>query len=334
MYKIIVNNGEQEYTSEGDESVLAALARNDVVLPSACGGRGRCGMCRIRVFSGGSAVTELEEKKLTTEQLENKWRLGCQTMITDDISIELPGQLIGSAQYECTVEDIEDLTYDIKGVRFRMPEGKSIEFKAGQYMQITAPAYGKNKKSVYRAYSIASSPSEKDHLDFCIRKVPDGMVTTYVHEHLNVGDKATLTGPYGDFYLRESNREIIFIAGGSGLSPVQSIVLDMIDKKINNRKVNFFFGACTKEDLYYVEKFRALEKEHSWLHYIPALSNETDVGENCEEGLITDVVDRYYPEFTNHEAYLCGSPGMIGACLKVLTAKGLDESLIFYDKFS
>lgn len=333
MYKLTINNGEKEFTSQGDESILAALARNDVVLPSACGGRGRCGMCRVRITSGAPELTELEEKRLTPEQVQNKWRLACQTTINNDISLELPGQLIGSAQYECTVVRAEKLTYDIKGVTFQLPEGKEIDFKAGQYMQITAPSYGKNKKSVYRAYSIASSPSCKKSLDFCIRKVPNGMVTTWVHEHLQEGMKVTLTGPYGDFYLRESERDIIFIAGGSGLSPVLSIVLDMIDKKITNRNVHFFFGACTVDDLYYVERFRQLEQEHSWLHYIPALSNEEEVGDDCAKGLITEVVGRYYENLDNHEAYLCGSPGMIEACLKVLSEKGLDESLIFYDKF-
>lgn len=331
---ITVNNGEKTLLAEQGERLLAALSRGGVVLPSACGGNGRCGMCRVRVFSGGGEVTDLERKKLTEEQLGNRWRLACQTEITGDIAIELPGQLIGSAQYECTVEKIEDLTYDIKGVRLRLPEGKAVDFRAGQYMQITAPPYGAGKKSAYRAYSIASAPGQKGILDFCIRKVPNGLVTTYVHEHLREGMKLTVTGPYGDFYLRDSAREIIFIAGGSGLSPVQSIVFDMIEKGISNRPANIFFGACTYKDLYYVETFRELERKHSWLRYIPALSNEPEVGPDCACGLITEVVDRYYSDLGNHEAYLCGSPGMINACLKVLTAKGLPESLIFYDKFA
>lgn len=334
MPQITINNGEKTLEAKAGSKLLEALAIEDIVLPSACGGRGRCGMCKVRVFSGSEEVTELETQRLTSEQLENKWRLACQTIIKSDISIELPGQLVGSTQFECEVEVLEQLTYDIKGLRVRLPAGKKVNFKPGQYMQITAPAYDKLKHSTYRAYSISSSTTDDDILEFCIRLVPNGIVSTYVHEHLKVGDKVTLTGPYGEFYLRESDREIIFIAGGSGLSPVRSMIHELINKKITNRKVNFFFGACTHKDLYYVDEFKELEREHSWLHYIPALSDADGNEPECASGLITDVVDRFYDNFNNHEAYLCGGPGMINACLKVLTDKGMPESLIFYDKFA
>ncbi len=334
MVQIIINNGEKVLDADTDKNLLENLSENNIVLPSACGGRGLCGMCKVQVKNGGTAITDKEEKKLSPEQLENKWRLACQTMLDSNISIELPGQLIGSTTYDCKVEAIEDLTYDIKGVRFKLPEGIDLDYKAGQYMQITAPAYGHLKRSTYRAYSIASNPTEKGYVDFCIRKVPKGIVTTFVHEHMKVGDTITLSGPYGDFYLRDSDKDIIFIAGGSGLSPVQSMVYEMIAKGITKRKTNFFFGACTSEDLFYVDKFRTLEHDHTWFKYIPALSNEEVTGDNCESGLITEVVDRYYSDLTNYEAYLCGSPGMINACNQVLESKGMDKSQIFYDKFA
>ncbi len=334
MVQIIINNGEKILEADTEKNLLENLSANDIVLPSACGGRGLCGMCKVQVKNGGSAPTEKEEKKLSAEQLGNSWRLACQTSFTTDISIELPGQLIGSTTYDCIVEDIADLTYDIKGVRFRLPEGVDVKYQAGQYMQITAPAYGNLKRSTYRAYSIASNPEEKGYLDFCIRRVPKGIVTTYVHDHMKVGDTVTLSGPYGDFYLRDSSKDIIFIAGGSGLSPVQSMVYEMIAKGIDNRKANFFFGACTYNDLFYVDKFRTLENEHPWFKYIPALSNEDITGDDCESGLITEVVDRYYSDLSNCQAYLCGSPGMINACHQVLENKGMDKSEIFYDKFA
>lgn len=336
--EISINNGEKKLTAEPGQRLLAALGAHGIVLPSACGGNGRCGMCRVRVLGGSAGpVTELEEKKLTPDQLGNKWRLACQTELTGDIVIELPGQLIGSEQLTCVVEQIETLTYDIKGVRLRLPEGKRVKFKAGQYMQISAPPYGTLKKGAYRAYSLACSPAQSTaggYIDFCIRKVPNGMVTTWVHEHLQVGMPVTVTGPYGEFYLRESEREIILIAGGSGLSPVQSVLYDMADRGISNRKASFYFGACTFKDMYYTERFRQFEREHPWFRYVPAFSNEPEVGSDCEKGLITEVVDRAYTDFSNHEAYLCGSPGMIGACKKVLMEKGMPESLIFYDKFA
>ena len=334
MAQIIINQGEKILPADTSRNLLENLATNDIILPSACGGRGLCGMCKVQITSGGAEITEKEEKKLSTEQLENNWRLACQTRFNSNISISLPRQLIGSTTYDCRVEAVEDLTYDIKGVRFSLPAGIDLKFRAGQYMQITAPAYGKLKHSTYRAYSIASSPEEKGYVDFCIRRVPKGIVTTFVHDYMQVGDTVTLSGPYGDFYLRDSNKEIIFIAGGSGLSPVQSMVYDLICRGITNRKANFFFGACTYNDLYYVDKFRTLEHENPWFHYIPALSNEEITGDDCESGLITEVVDRYYSDLTNCQAYLCGSPGMINACHQVLENKGMDRDEIFYDKFA
>lgn len=334
MVQISINNGEKIIEGDSSKNLLENLSANDIVLPSACGGRGLCGMCKLQVMSGGGTITDKEEKKLSTEQLENNWRLACQTTFDSDIAITLPGQLIGSTTYDCTVESIEDLTYDIKGVRFKLPEGVELDYKAGQYMQITAPAYGKLKRTAYRAYSIASSPTDKGYIDFCIRRVPNGIVTTYVHDFMNIGETVTLSGPYGDFYLRDSKKDIIFIAGGSGLSPVQSMVYEMIDKGVTDRKATFFFGACTTADLFYVDKFRALEQEHQWFKFIPALSNEEVNSDDCASGLITEVVDRHYPDVSNYEAYLCGSPGMINACNEVLTRKGMTTSQIFYDKFA
>ena len=331
---ININNNEKVLQAQTGKSLLENLSENDIILPSACGGRGLCGMCKVQVKNGGSEVTEKESKKLSTEQLGNHWRLACQTIVKDDLAIELPGQLIGSTTYDCEVVAIENLTYDIKGVRFKLPEGTKLNYKAGQYMQITAPAYGKLKRTTYRAYSLASIPNDEGYLDFCIRQVPRGIVTTYIHEHMQIGDTVTLSGPYGDFYLRDSDKEIIFIAGGSGLSPVQSMISEMLAKGTSNRKATFFFGACTYNDLYYVDKFRTIEYENPWFKYIPALSNEEVVSDDCSSGLITEVVDMYYHDLLNHEAYLCGSPGMINACNEVLIRKGMPESLIFYDKFA
>jgi Na+-transporting NADH:ubiquinone oxidoreductase subunit F len=330
---IDINDGEKQLAVEGGQNLLASLQEEKVFLPSACGGRGSCGFCKCRILEGGGPVLPTERPYLTDEDLENQVRLSCQVKVKEDLRIEIPEELLAVKEYRTTVASITDLTHDIKGIRFRLPEGETIRFKAGQYMQLKAPPYGDVKEETFRAYSIASAPSDDAAVELIIRLVPEGIVTTYVFEHMNEGDAATLNGPYGDFFLQESDREIVFIAGGSGLAPIRSIVLDMIDKGITHRKARFFFGAVGLRDLYYVEEFERIAAEHPWFEFIPALSGDEE-GHDYQRGLITDVVDRHYEGFDNHEAYLCGSPGMIDACIRVLTGKEMPEDRIFYDKFS
>lgn len=331
---IDVNDGEKRLTVQGGASLLTSLSENKLFLPSACGGRGSCGFCKCRIVEGGGPVLPTETGYLTESDLQNDVRLSCQVKVKQDLRIEVPAELLSVKEFVTTVERITDLTHDIKGIRFRLPEGETIRFKAGQYVQLEAPAYGDVREPTFRAYSLSSAPKDDRAVELVIRLVPEGIVTTWVFEHMEEGGPAKLTGPYGDFYLRESDREIIFIAGGSGLAPIRSIVLDMIDRGISHRKAAFFFGARTTDDLYYVEEFTRIQEEHDWFRFIPALSAPKEEDTPYETGLITDIVDRHYDSLDDHEAYLCGSPGMIDACVQVLTGNGLPEERIFYDKFS
>jgi Na+-transporting NADH:ubiquinone oxidoreductase subunit F len=330
---IDINGGDREVTVQGGVNLLSALMENKIFLPSACGGRGSCGFCKCRVLEGAGPVLPTETGYLSEEEMANDVRLSCQVKVKQDLRVAIPEEILAVREFPCTVERITELTHDIRGLRFRLPEGERIRFKAGQYMQLMAPPYGEVKDRTFRAYSIASPPSEEEAVELVIRLVPDGIVTTWVFEHLAEGMQATLNGPYGEFFLRESEREIIFIAGGSGLAPIRSIVLDMIDRGITHRRARFFFGAVGPRDLYYVEEFESLARAHDWFEFIPALSGAEEE-HSYERGLITDVVDRHYGDLDDHEAYLCGSPGMIDACVRVLTAHGLPEELVFYDKFS
>ncbi|MDD2999005.1 MAG: FAD-binding oxidoreductase, partial [Candidatus Riflebacteria bacterium] len=256
-----------------------------------------------------------------------------QVKVKNDIKIEVPEQLLSIKEFVTTVEKITDFTHDIKGLRFRLPDGETIRFKAGQFANLFSEPYDEVRESTSRAYSISSAPSDNKALELVIRYVPNGMVTTYVFKHLKEGDKVRLIGPFGEFFLRDTDREIVCIAGGSGLAPIRSIILDMAEKGINNRKTTFFFGAVSQKDLYYVDEFKAIEKAHSWFRFVPALSRDT-TDHPYENGIITDVVARNYDSMANIEAYLCGSPGMIDACEKILTGKGMPREQIFYDKFS
>ncbi|HPJ36527.1 MAG TPA: FAD-binding oxidoreductase, partial [Spirochaetota bacterium] len=185
-----------------------------------------------------------------------------------------------------------------------------------------------------RAYSISSLPSEKGFVELMIRRVPEGICTTWVFDHLKEGDEISFSGPYGDFRLTDSGAPAVFIAGGSGMAPIWSILRDMKERN-DSRKSAYFFGALTSADLFYTEELKKLESETGNFSYIPALSGEKeDSGWTGERGLITDVVKRTLPDLTGYEAYLCGSPGMIDACVKVLTENGIPADRIFYDKFS
>lgn len=330
---IDVNKGEKLYKIDGGASLLTSLASQKLFLPSGCGGRGSCGTCKCRVLEGGGPLLPTEVPYLSDEEKKTDVRLSCQVKVRSDIKIEIPEEFLSIKEFVTVIESITDYTHDIKGLRFKLPEGETIKFKAGQFMNFVSKPYGDVKEETSRAYSISSAPSDNKAIELVIRYVPDGMVTTYVFEHLKVGDRVSLIGSYGEFFLRDSDREIVCIAGGSGLAPIRSIVLDMIDRGISNRKVTFFFGAVSQRDLYYVEEFKAIEKEHPWFRFVPALSKD-DSDHPYEKGLITDVVARNYSDMKNMEAYLCGSPGMIDACVKVLTGKGLPTERVYYDKFS
>jgi Na+-transporting NADH:ubiquinone oxidoreductase subunit F len=190
------------------------------------------------------------------------------------------------------------------------------------------------EEPVYRAYSISSPPSSRNEIELEIRLVPNGICTTYVHRHLKKGDAVTINGPYGEFFRRDGESEMICIAGGSGMAPIKSLLNDMLDKGIK-RPARYFFGARSRRDLFLMDEMKALEKKLPTFQFIPALSAPMPEDQwSGETGLITDVVARHVPDASGKEAYLCGSPLMIDACIKVLKAKGMAEDRIYFDKFA
>jgi Na+-transporting NADH:ubiquinone oxidoreductase subunit F len=327
--KLRINNDIEIPITEND-TLLNTLGKQKIFVPSACGGKATCGLCKCKVTEGGGEVLATEEPFLSEKEKQEGVRLSCQVKVRDDISIELPMDQLNAESYTSKVVGLEELTYDIVLLRVQLIHPKEMHFKPGQYAQIKVPGL-----EIIRAYSIASNPKYKDTLEFIVRYVPKGKATTFVHKALRVGDTVSLTGPYGDFYLQEdSNKDMICIAGGSGKAPIRSIV-DYLKDQDMPRKVTYFFGARSKKDLYYTEEFKALEKEYPNFKYIPALSDPLEEDNwDGETGLITDVVDRLTGDLSNAEAYLCGSPGMIDACNKVLEKHDLPQEQCFYDKFS
>ncbi|MDX9914591.1 MAG: 2Fe-2S iron-sulfur cluster binding domain-containing protein [Sphaerochaeta sp.] len=333
VVKISVNNGIRELEVLGGQPLLRSLQQEGIFIPSACGGRGSCGLCKVKVIEGGGDYLPTELPFISEEERKELVRLSCQVKVKNDVAIEIPEELFYVKEFSTKVERIRDLTHDIKEVTLRLIEPEQITIKAGQYVQFVVPEYEDLDEEVYRAYSVASPPGDASHVELEVRLVPGGICTTYVHEHLKEGDEVMINGPYGEFFLRDTDTPVIFIAGGSGMAPIKSILLDM-EKSQNPRPAQYFFGARSKRDLFLLDEMKALETSIPNFTFIPALSEplEEDNWEG-EIGLITDVVHRNVKDASLSEAYLCGSPGMIDACIKVLSDLGVSEDCIFYDKF-
>ena len=327
-----INAGRKIIAVEGGSSLLNSLAEKDIFIPSACGGRGTCGYCKLKVNAGGGQITPVEEPSLSPQERKDNIRLSCMVKVRRDLQIEIPEDLFSVRRYHARVAHKKPLTHDIVELRFDLIEPPTIEFEAGQYVQLESTDY-KGHEAVMRGYSISSRPAEKRQLELIIRLVPDGICSTWVFEHLQAGQTASFSGPYGHFHLSDTDAPIICIAGGSGMAPIWSIVRDMKDKGIT-RPTTYFFGALTQKDLFFHDEFRKIEKECPWFKFVPALSKEPENSTwNGERGLITDVVARHFPTISQHEAYLCGSGGMIDAAIAVLVKNGMPETNIFYDKF-
>ena len=330
----ITINDQKKLTVQGGRPLLSTLMSEGIFIPSACGGKGSCGLCKLKATKGVGAYLPTELPWLSDDEKTKAIRLACQVKVKEDLEIHIPEELFSVREFRTRVAQLRDLTYDIKEVTLELLEPQEIDFRAGQFVQFEVPEYELTTEPVYRAYSIASHPDDKNHVQLEIRSVPNGLCTTYVHKHLKLDEQITINGPYGEFFLRETEHEIIFIAGGSGMAPIRSMLYDMAHKGVS-RKAAYFFGARSARDLFLVDEMRELEQRLTDFTFVPALSEPLPEDNwQGQTGLITDVVAAHYPTLDNHEAYLCGSPGMIDACVAVLTKKGMPEELVYYDKFA
>ncbi|HPQ54587.1 MAG TPA: 2Fe-2S iron-sulfur cluster binding domain-containing protein [Spirochaetota bacterium] len=330
---IDINDGKKTIPVQGGSSLLSSLSENEIFIPSACGGRGSCAYCKVQVKEGGGMIGPVETPSLSGDEIKNNIRLSCQVKVRSDIFISIPDEIFSVKHFTGKVVHKKPLTHDIIELKIALTKPENIDFTAGQYLQIETREY-KGREQVSRAYSLSSVPSDTRSVELIIRKVPEGISTTWVFDHLKEGDPVNFSGPYGDFRLSDTDSPVVFIAGGSGIAPIWSMLRDMKEKGIA-RTAYYFFGALSQRDLFFLDELRSLEEELGWFTFIPALSHEPDnSGWEGERGLITDVVRRCLPDLNGFEAYLCGSPGMIDACIKVLTESGIPEENIFYDKFA
>jgi Na+-transporting NADH:ubiquinone oxidoreductase subunit F len=331
--KITINN-QKEITIDGGVSLLSALVGVKIFIPSACGGRGTCGLCKLKVLEGAGPLLPTEEPYLDKKEIADSVRLSCQVKVRNDLKIKIPEELFAIKEYTARCAAIKNLTHDIILFRFELTDPPEISFTPGQYVQLLTPVYEKSSEEVYRAYSIASDPAEKNIVDLIIRLVPGGICTTYCFKYLKVGDEVKMNGPYGEFRLTDTDAEMAWIAGGSGMAPFVSVLHEM--KNTNNkRKATYYFGANRVEELFLTEQMEQFEKDLPNFKFVPVVAQPGE-GEKWDgqTGLVTQAVERNIKNAGDCEGYLCGSPGMIDAAVAVLKKLGMDENKIYYDKFA
>lgn len=371
-------NDEKEIEVNAGSSLLATLAAQKLFLPSACGGGGTCGMCKCQVFSGGGSILPTEVGFFTRKQIQDHWRLGCQVKVRENMDIHIPPEVFGIKKWECTVISNRNVATFIKEFVVQLPEGEELNFKSGGYIQIDVPPcevdYSKdidvepeyrdewdkynlwslkmkNTEPIFRAYSMANHPAEKNIIMLNVRiatppfdrktggfmKVNPGICSSYIFSR-KPGDKVTISGPYGEFHVKDTQREMMFIGGGAGMAPMRSHIFDQFLTKRTTRKATFWYGGRSLRELFYVEDFRRIEAEFPNFKFYIALS-EPKPEDNWTgyTGFIHQVImDNYlknHPEPEEIEYYLCGPPLMNQAVLKMLDDFGVPPENIAFDDF-
>jgi propane monooxygenase reductase subunit len=325
---------EKQFTCGEDETILAAALRHGINLRYGCK-HGGCGTCKALIVEGEVDQSEASTFALMDFEREQGMALLCSAYPLDDIAIELSdyeeSELEGGApigRFLAEVAAIEYLTHDIVGLKLGLIEPERISFKAGQYVDVLVPG-----TSETRSYSMANPPSRDGEVELIVKLMAGGLFSEYLRGQLKAGERLTLEGPYGSFHLHESERPALFIAGGSGMAPMLSLLSDMAEKE-DRRPVTFFYGARAKRDLFHREELFGLEKLLPRFRFVPALSEPAaaDAWQGAT-GLITEVVAQEVPDAHGREAYLCGPSAMIDAAIAVLVRRGVSEHDIHYDKF-
>jgi Na+-transporting NADH:ubiquinone oxidoreductase subunit F len=329
--RLDINAGEKVMEVAGGQTLLSALYANEIFIPSACGGKGTCGHCKVTVIAGGGPVLPTETPYLTRKEIRSNLRLACQVKIREDIYVRIPEDLLNVRMFTTTVETSIDLTYDMKEIRLRLNDPPEILHRPGQYVQVQAPS---PDGPVFRAYSISSPVYEPNIVQLVVRLVPGGIGSTFLH-NVKSGDTVYFTGPYGEFWLDEDPLvEIVCVGGGCGIAPMRNIIYTLYDRW-PERVCWLFFGCRTTRDVFYLEQFEELAKKHPNFHVVFALSEQLGKDEKWdgETGFIHLSVDKYLEPGTRRQAFLCGPEPMIEAVTKVLDEKETNPKNIFYDKF-
>ncbi|MBR4330569.1 MAG: 2Fe-2S iron-sulfur cluster binding domain-containing protein [Candidatus Riflebacteria bacterium] len=332
-------NQQTEFKAKRGLKLLEVLAENNVYLPAACGGKGNCGRCKIKVVTGGGYLTSLEKLCLSDKEQSDGFRLACQIKTRENIRINLPESMLLAHSFKAELIKIENPAFKIKTLHFKLEEGEKLEFKAGQYVQITRSLPWEN---VIRAYSISSSPDLKNEFSLDVQLIEGGIMSSYLHG-LEIGAKLEFCGPFGDMSVDAENEEIknktlILVAGGVGLAPMRSIVSSLINSGFKGNLV-LLHGVRSRKNLYCEDEYKNLMKKHSEFEYIPVLAEPLlEDGWVEKTGLVTEVLDEWLSSnkegLATAEAYLCGPSRMMEAASKLLINKGIAAEHIHSDPFS
>lgn len=365
-------NGEKTLTVAAGGKLLQSLSNAGLFLPSACGGGGTCAQCKCVVESGGGAMLPTEESHFTKREAREGWRLSCQTPVKQDMVIEVPEDVFGVKQWECTVEANPNMATFIKELTLKLPEGENVDFRAGGYVQLECPPHhvkfadfdiedkfkadwerfgffkleSKITEPVIRAYSMANYPEERGIVKFNIRiatpppgsqSIPPGIMSSYVF-NLKPGDKINVFGPFGEFFAKDTNNEMVFIGGGAGMAPMRSHIFDQLLRLKTERKITFWYGARSLKELFYHEEYDKLAAENDNFTWHVAMS-DPQPEDNWEgpTGFIHNVLfDMYlkdHPAPEDCEYYMCGPPMMNAAIIKLLKDLGVEDDNIMLDDF-
>ncbi len=370
----INDDPENDIIATPGSTLLTALATKNVFLPSACGGGGTCAMCICQVLEGGGEILPTETGYINRADAKNHWRLACQVKVKEDLTLQIPEEIFNIRKWECTVISNNNVATFIKELVLDLPKGEILNFKAGGYIQIDIPEYtnllfknfdveneyrpdwdkykiwdlvANNDESIFRAFSMANHPAEGNRMMLNVRiatpppklwnDVPPGLATSYIF-NLKKGDKVTISGPFGEFFIKETEREMVYIGGGAGMAPMRSHLFHLFQSLKTGRKVSFWYGARSLREMFYDEEFKDIQKRFLNFNYNVALS-EPLPEDNWQgpTGFIHQVLhDNYLKDHedpTEVEFYMCGPPPMIAACENMLYDLGVEEEMIAYDSF-
>ena len=365
-------NNERNVVVPAGGKLLQTLAANDIFLSSACGGGGTCAQCKCVVEEGGGEMLPTEESCFTRREAKEGWRLACQTPVKQDMKIEVPEEVFGVKKWECTVESNPNVATFIKELTLRLPEGEDVAFRAGGYVQLECPPHvvhykdfviqdeyrgdwdkfdmwrfvSKVDEATIRAYSMANYPGEKGVVKFNIRvatpppgrdDIPPGKMSSWVF-NLKKGDKVTVYGPFGEFFARQTENEMVFVGGGAGMAPLRSHIFDQLKRLGSTRKITFWYGARSMREAFYVEEFDKLQEENPNFTWHLALSDPlAEDNWTGYTGFIHNVLYENYlkdhPAPEDCEFYMCGPPMMNSAVIKTLLDLGVEGENIMLDDF-
>ena len=369
----INDNPDNTISVEAGGKLLQTLAGEGIFLSSACGGGGSCGQCRCKVIDGGGDILPTEEGHFTQGEIRDHMRLACQVAVKQDMKIEIDPEFFDVKKWECTVVSNDNVATFIKELTLKIPEGEVVPFRAGGYVQLEAPPHevhykdfdiapeyhedwdkfnlwryvSKVDEPVIRAYSMANYPEEKGIIKFNIRiasppprgpeGIPPGKMSSYVFS-LKPGDKITVSGPYGEFFAKDTKNEMVFIGGGAGMAPMRSHIFDQLKRLKSDRKISFWYGARSKREMFYVEDYDGLAKEFDNFEWHVALSDpQPEDNWTGYTGFIHNVLYEEYlkdhPAPEDCEFYMCGPPVMNDAVIKMLKSLGVEDENIMLDNF-